>query len=352
MANTHSLNAVEIQDLKKQFIDIAKQLAEANTAVTNCQFIPVMGPAANDEITVTIRNGRYEIEARICAVPTMPVAKEAPPEALHDHIWHPSYGGDMLLNKQNTYCLNPLNTVVFKEALYEISKKFSIRHCMDTRSDAGNWYIVILRDVYQDIYDTFQDYLTKNDQIRDCLLVTGTITPEQVANMFLREYEELCKDILIYPLCTPTSAICLHPGGSISAYQASQELFTHIVPKDSKRLSDMELFRFTDRDERWLWVNPTALISSVFNLSIDDVDNLTEFTPYMDFLKKTFISAVDEYNKTTEDANMLIKQRYRKDCLITCAVVRPSIEHYKHMYEKEIEETKKAVAKLKKTTNK
>ena len=347
----------QITELKKQFVEIAEKLAKLGPISPNT-FLVTDDPKSRipaEEVKVTIVGGHYEITARINPDYTeeQQQPQKHPYQGFADVFGRPPlsaqlnpnpyYGGVMNYGQSDTPIMNQPEV---KDVLSRICVIISKRLHIDNRLDAGTHNIVILKGIYQIIRQTLCNFLPTTSTESGCattyfyaLCMTHTLSAEQVATAYADKH--FCKEDGIYPLPNDDNAISLGRDGSVCMYHRTAEDRQFMVPGHCDKLTEVVLYRFIDSDDRWLWVNPVELVKAIFELSDRDTRLITaEYNTYVEFFERTFVSAVDEFNRTTEDESDRIKQLYRADCLAQCPACEAFIAHYKDMYADEIKKIK------------
>ena len=355
----------QIIELKKQFVEIAEKLAKLGPISPNT-FLVTDDPKSRvpaEEVKVTIVGGHYEITARINPNYTeeQQQPQKHPYQTFADVFGRPPlsaqlnpnpyYGG--VMNYEFAADNNP--TMYLPEVisvLYKTCVKIAKALCIDNRKDAGVNNIYILKDVYQLIRSKLNTFLATTESASGAgttysysLCMANIISVEQVVDAFMKEECSLeTFGTPILPMCTIDNAISLGKDGSVCMYPRTAEDRQFMVPGHCVKLTEVVLYRFTDSDDRWLWVNPVELVKAIFELSARDIRLITaKHNTYVEFFERTFVSAVDEFNRTTEDESDRIKQLYMMDCLAQCPACEAFIAHYKHMYADEIKKIKDRV---------
>lgn len=318
---TPSVDPCEVAKLQKEFIELAEKLAKL-TLYDNMH--PFTMPCTTNEVKVTIVNGQYEIHAKLQPVKTGCATSQYNPSS-YQHL----YGAD---NAE----IEPSKTSWWPKVVFFAVREFMVYNQLIKRDNVDSTASIIVPIQFvTTVSDNLQTFITSNHIIHRLATAAsiGNITDiQEVVEQFIRT---VYKRRFFPVLNNRHNLVTMEHNGitvPIQHYTGSRSS----IPLDPAAMKDYELYRFENKDRLWIWGNPKMLIIDIFDIEPEDVDRLAIHNTYFDFLEEHLVDAVMEFNRTTEEVDQEIEQKFEEDSFATHPSYSALISHFKHMFADEI----------------
>ena len=304
---------IRLINLVKQFTDAALELEKLSP-----QERSIIGNLC--AVSVKIDSGLYDVVAQVAPC----YAPEVQPKPLFTDTF-----------QQICESTDPLSPDMFmvspvaKRILFHVFLRLNRVRLFDHRGKDDEVFVFV--DWYDRIYDLLRQFVKTYPKMMHpnaAFVLENNFFAECVREQIFDEFGRDIKPYLDYQ-----NAICVREDGTHTITKGALDRINE-DRLTTDHVNELKLCKFIDGNNQWLWTDPQRLIRAIFNVSDEEMSTMTTRHRYMQFLYKTFVDAVLEFNKTVEEPDDIIYQRFKEDCL-TCNF-DAFISHYKGMYAKEI----------------